>query len=236
MSRKIVLFLGLVASSGWPAPPPACGQQEKVTEEQIQTAIQKAVAHLRQSPSMHQGGGEGALVTMALLKSGVPADSREIKFGVTKIVEQVTNGQYKVGQHHVYEAGVSIMALANADAKLYKPQIEAITEYLIYAQRPTGEWDYPTPGNGDTSITQYAILGLWEAVRAGVNVPKRVWDKAAGWHVPPVARRIIYLSPASRLTRWRVARTAGLPYDDRRRLSQPARLPVAPLSRCSRSR
>src|SRR5207247_2484719 len=55
--------------------------------------------------------------------------------------------------------------------------------YLISAQRPGGEWDYPNPSFGDTSITQYAILGLWEAVRSGVTVPKKVWDKAAGWHV-----------------------------------------------------
>ena len=182
MSRKIVLLLGLVACSGWTSPP-ASAEPKKVTDEQIQTAIQQAVAHLRQGSKTYQVGGEGALVTMALLKSGQPADSQEIKMGIMRIVSQVTNGQYKAGQHHVYEAGVSIMALANADAKLYKPQIEAITEYLIDAQRPTGEWDYPAPGNGDTSITQYAILGLWEAVRAGVTVPKRVWDKAAGWHV-----------------------------------------------------
>lgn len=183
MFRKCVLLLWLGVCLVLPSPPPASGQQKPVTDEQIQTAIKQAVAQLRQSARTMAGGGEGALVTMALLKSGQPADSPEIKFGINKIVETVTDDQYKAGQHHVYEAGVSLMALANADPKAYKPQIGAIAEYLIYMQRPTGEWDYPNPGNGDTSISQYAILGLWEAVRAGVAVPKRVWDKAAAWHV-----------------------------------------------------
>ena len=76
------------------------------------------------------------------------------------------------------------MALANADPVKYKPQIEAIAKYIISAQHATGQWDYPNGvGNGDTSISQYGILGLWEAARAGVAVPKRVWDKAASWHV-----------------------------------------------------
>jgi hypothetical protein len=182
MSQKLVPLAGCWALMVlWP-PAPSLAEGRKVSEAQIQVAINEAVAHLRQQVA-NQDGGEGALITMALLKSGLPPDTPEIKKGLEKIKSRIVKDEYKPGTHHVYEAGVSLMALANADAKAYKPQIEAIARYLIGVQRPTGEWDYPSPGTGDTSITQYAILGLWEAVRSGVTVPRRVWDKVAGWHV-----------------------------------------------------
>ncbi len=182
MSQKLVLLAGCWALMAlWP-PAPALAQERKASEAQIQVAISQAVAFLRQKVA-NLDGGEGALLTMALLKSGLPPDTPEVKKGLENIKSRIVKDEYKPGSHHVYEAGVSLMALANADAKANKQQIEAIARYLIAAQRPSGEWDYPSPGNGDTSITQYAILGLWEAVRSGVTVPRRVWDKAAGWHV-----------------------------------------------------
>ena len=160
----------------------ALGQQKSVSEQQIQVAIQRAVAHLRQRVNQLDGG-EGALITMALLKSGVSADAPEIKGAIEKILKRSTASGYKPGTHHVYEAGFSLMALANADPVAYKPQIATIAKFLISAQQPKGFWDYPSPSNGDTSISQYAILGLWEADRAGVHIPRQVWDKAAAWHV-----------------------------------------------------
>jgi hypothetical protein len=160
----------------------ALGQQKAASDQQIQTAINKAVAALKQKVALLDGG-EGALVAMALLKTGVSPQSPEIKAALDKIVQRTSTGDYVPGPHFVYEAGVSLMALANADPVAYKPQITIITKFLIAKQQPNGSWDYPTPTNGDTSISQYAILGLWEAARAGVQVPRQVWDKAAGWHV-----------------------------------------------------
>jgi hypothetical protein len=183
MSRILVplLVLGSLLT-GLAAPVRAEKKPGGATEEEIQAAIKRAVVSLR-GKIAQSGGGEGALMTMALLKSGQSADTPEVKAGIERILRQFEKDEYKPGPHHVYEAGVSLMALANADPAKYKRQIEAIARYLIDKQQSGGEWDYPTPGNGDTSITQYAILGLWEAVRSGVSVPKRVWDKAAGWHI-----------------------------------------------------
>src|SRR5260370_4456030 len=125
MSHKLVpLIVSWAVMALWPtASSLAAGR--KVSEAQIQVAINQAVAHLRQQLA-HQEGGEGALITMALLKSGLPPDTPEIKQGLEKIKSRIVNDEYKPGLHHVYEAGVSLMALANADAKAYKPQIEAI--------------------------------------------------------------------------------------------------------------
>jgi hypothetical protein len=184
MYWKIAPFLGLSLLHAWMSPQLAIGAapKPKVTDDQIQASLKRAVANLRQQVAS-LNGGEGALVTMALLKSGLPPDTPEVKAGIDKILGRITKSEYQPGSHHVYEAGVSLMALASANPEKYKAQIEAIAKYLIARQQAGGEWDYPQPGNGDTSITQYAVLGLWEAVRSGVSVPKRVWDKAAGWHV-----------------------------------------------------
>lgn len=176
LALALSLWAMLLATS-----PAGAGQ---VSDAQIQKSIDRAVVYLRgKLPGLTDG--HSALVTMALLKRGLSAETPEIKAAIDKIKKQqfAADGAYTPGAHHVYEAGVSLMALANADPQQYKPQIAAIAKYLISVQRPDGEWDYPNPMEGDTSITQYGILGLWEAVRAGVEVPRRVWDKAGGWHV-----------------------------------------------------
>lgn len=163
-------------------PSTTANAQQRVTDQQIQKAIKGAIAHLqRRLPQ--QEGGHAALIALALLKTGVPADTPEINTCLDKIVKQVANDKYKGGPHHIYEAGVSLMALANADNKKYRREIGAIADYIMEYQRPAGEWDYLQPTTGDTSITQYAVLGLWEAVRSGVAVPRRVWDRAAAWHI-----------------------------------------------------
>jgi|SRR5579872_2062553 len=181
MPRKNISLLGLAAVLIVLAQPRAQGQRPP--ERDVRAAVDRAVAFLRpQLPKIQ--GGQQALVAMALLKNGLPADTPEIKASLDVIVARVRDGTYNPGANHVYEAGVSVMALANADAVRYKPQIEAIARYIMSVQNEKGDWDYPfNSGTGDTSISQYAILGLWEAVRAGIDVPARIWDKAAGWHV-----------------------------------------------------
>lgn len=161
----------------------ARGQQ--VTDDQVQTAIRRAVGKLRSSLRQLEGGAS-AVVAMALLKSGQTPETPEIKAAIDRILVCTKDSEYKPYNFHVYEAGVSIMALANADPVKYKPQIEKIVQFLISVQQKNGSWYYANPNNdteGDTSITQYAVLGLWEASRAGVAVPKKVWDKSAEWHI-----------------------------------------------------
>ncbi|MBS0261775.1 MAG: HEAT repeat domain-containing protein [Planctomycetes bacterium] len=161
-------------------------QDARVSEdEQVQSAIKKAVAKLKKNVAT-LSAGESALVTMALLKSGQSADSPEIKAALNLIVDRCKGDEFKPGNHHVYEAGVSIMALANADPVKYRPQIQTIVKFLIDNQQENGGWFYAKPAHstdGDTSITQYAVLGLWEATRSGVPVPRRIWDRVAEWHL-----------------------------------------------------
>ena len=75
------------------------------------------------------------------------------------------------------------MLLAEVDAEKYRPQIQAVADYLIEVRLPIGVWSYRNPDvPGDTSVTQYGCLGLWAATRAGIDVPNEVWDRVMEWH------------------------------------------------------
>ncbi len=56
-------------------------------------------------------------------------------------------------------------------------------------QKAAGCWDYDGRAAGDASISQYAVLGLWEAENAGVRIAPSVWDNAAGWFLSVQWRR-----------------------------------------------
>ena len=93
------------------------------------------------------------------------------------------------------------MALSTADPVGYRSEIDSAARYLMGRQNPNGSWDYSQRLAGDTSISQYAVLGLWEAENAGVNVGPSVWDRAASW----------YLSSQSGEGSWNYHRDEGGP-------------------------
>ena len=156
------------------------------TEARIEAARERALTYLRRS-----GGGtpgEQAVVAMVLLKSGESPEAPHVESVLKAIVQRcgADGNTYKPGvssHTEIYEAAVSLMALANADPDKYGRNIDAIARFLIANQKPDGGWDYPSMVLGDTSVTQYASLALWDAVRSGTRVPLRVWDKVAAWHV-----------------------------------------------------
>ncbi len=129
--------------------------------------------------------GEAAFTALTLYKAEVPVNDPALVACLAKIGECFGQDnrytpQMKDGANK-YEAAVTLIALANIDYIGYKPQIEAVANYLINSQLGNGGWDYSHRTAGDTSMSQYALLGLWEADGAGVLIPPRVWDRAASW-------------------------------------------------------
>jgi hypothetical protein len=137
--------------------------------------------------------GPTALVTLALLKSGVPVDHPRI--------EQAFAYLRTLSLAKTYSVSILLMAL---DAK-YAPARETFDEEEVdrYGHRrvtdpcaqnvtpedlawmkeavrfltenqANGVWRYPT-GGFDLSNTQYALLGLKAAARCGVKIRRRVW-------------------------------------------------------------
>ena len=183
LRRSVPAVLVLVACVLWPS----LLHAQRLTEDdpRVQRAIRQGVAYLREQLKLSaNASGPVSLAALALVKSGQPVDDPLILRVVRAIQRQVKGTQYNPPGNHFYSAGVHLMLLEAIDAERYRPEMEAITRYILNGQLNNGSWYYPAQtGDGDTSITQYALLGLWMAARAEIEVPKSVWDDAAGWHI-----------------------------------------------------
>jgi len=157
---------------------------------EIDAAIKRGVAFLKKKKNYGRTG-MNAFVAYTLIKSGESPESSFIQICLENILSdhkrKNDKGEmfYRPGSDYNYCAGVQLMVLEAVSPERYYEEIRTTTDFLIRTQDPKGSWFYPQegPNNGDTSITQYAILGLWAAERAGVVVPTAVWDKAARWHL-----------------------------------------------------
>ncbi len=130
-------------------------------------------------------GGYLSLGAYALLKAGEAPTTPAIQGAIAAVKKKVTDGNYQPSstEHHIYESGVDAMLLADSDENAHRAELFAIVDYIISQQGGDGSWDYPARTVGDTSMAQYALLGLWAGVRAGYDVPMEIWDKAAAWHI-----------------------------------------------------
>lgn len=160
------------------------------TKGQIDQTIKKSVDYLAKNAKLATHNVP-VLAAYAMIKAGESPERPEIVEILDTIKKKVAGGKYTPTNHQqFYEAGIDIMALeaaahASGQPALYNDQIQIIVNYIIDGQAEAGSWFYPTQVDtgGDTSITQYAMLGLWAAMRAGVKVPPAVWDRAAAWHM-----------------------------------------------------
>jgi len=157
-----------------------------ITDSDVLAAIRRGAGFLKRNVSKLKSDEEG-LVAYTLVKAGEPADGRHIKPLLEKILAKFYDGSYRPSAHHYYAAGVDMMALEAVDSQFYQPEMKAIVEYIVDGQGKegpsAGSWDYPhKKDGGDTSISQYALLGLWAATRSGIDVNPLVWDRASSWH------------------------------------------------------
>ena len=160
------------------------GESGAADQARIDAAILRAQKYLRQT---RMAGAHGSLAAMAYVKSGGDKKAPPVQQRVQELVAQIdTAGAYRPLSHHNYAASVDLMLLEAMDAEKYLPQIELIVQYLLYTQQPNGAWFYDhgiEPDCGDTSITQYVVMGLWAASRAGVDIPVDVLERVAKWHL-----------------------------------------------------
>jgi len=151
-------------------------------------AVEKAVSFLQtMSPPEEQ---ETSLVAYALLKAGVDLTDPRLAAGVADAVRRGTETRYDA-YRGLYLAAVDAMLLVDVDKEKYRGILQQIANLLLSNQRPDGAWNglYDTSRAdhadkpADNSLTQYAVLGLWAAVRAGCKVPPKTFDKVASYLV-----------------------------------------------------
>ncbi len=163
-------------------------QAAKPTDEAVLKAISRGADYLKKW-SLNGDGGHADLAALAILKAGAdPEDPYFTKIVEQKLLPKFEGGTYKSSQPTwlYYEAGVDLMLLSNLHRDQYRKQMQMLVDVLLEGQYAPGFWYYPPAGrydHGDMSITQYALLGLWDAQRAGMQIPSSVWDKAASWFI-----------------------------------------------------
>ena len=186
---RTVVFYVVVLSAGRSLAPAQEPVQRSVAQDpQTKQIMRKASAYLRTQLSGITSPdklGELALGTLALIK----ADEHAKKDPVVRQALAVIRGSCAGGTFAAtmkggkdnYVAAVVIMCLIAADHEEYFDEIQTVSRYLLAKQTEFGAWDYDSGNHGDTSMTQYGVLALWEAVAVGVDVPPKVWDNALKW-------------------------------------------------------
>lgn len=150
----------------------------------VDAAIRRGVGYLKKAIPSNPRSGQSVLGALALVKAGEPIDDPAVRAVIEAVQARCADTKYKPDGHHYYTAGLEMMLLEAVDPDRFRVEMEKILTYILAGQRENGAWFYPNQeGPGDTSITQYATLGLWAAERAGLTVPKPVWDKMAIWHL-----------------------------------------------------
>jgi hypothetical protein len=147
-------------------------------------AIARGANYLRSLPANLEGG-RAMLRAYALLKAGGTANEPMIAAAIAEIVERCSGETYVPPRaDQIYACGVEAMILADVDPVRHQEALQKIAQYLVQEQREDGAFSYRSPQEpGDVSVSQYAALGLWACERAGVEVPRQVWDKLANWHI-----------------------------------------------------
>jgi hypothetical protein len=152
---------------------------------QQEPAVLSGVQYLRQHVSNR--AGEAAMIALALMKAEVPHNDGAVQSCLSRVRSRFASGgaySPEMGDGAgTYEAAVSILALATEDPEANRPLIATLAAYLVGRQNANGSWDYVQRNQGDTSISQYAVLGLWEAENVGVDISPSVWDRAASWYI-----------------------------------------------------
>ena len=153
----------------------------------VRKAIEKGVRYLkdRQKGNGSWQGMAGhrdastALITLALLNSGVSANDQTIVRALKRL------DQFDQRSLETYAVSLRIMAYCAANPKKYIDRIQKDVRWLERTQNTTnnqnhGGWSYSplNKGSGDGSNAQFALLALHEARLAGVKVNPSVWRNA----------------------------------------------------------
>ena len=133
--------------------------------------------------------GATALAVNALRVSGVPGSDPVIRKAIRTTLLRDGIALRGDMERYTYALALLSLALTKVDRVQFKPLIDVLSRRIIGGQLDNGQWTYrcyepgyqdePRPAVGDNSNTQYAILALREARRAGVEIPDEVWARCA---------------------------------------------------------
>ena len=134
-------------------------------------------------PSIEVRAGITSLCILSLLNSGMSPQDPPVRRGLQYL--RSISSDHLAPAYETYQVSLIIMALSAAKEKVDAVRIASLAQRLEDGQITEGNvgaWSYGlrnsrNPG-GDQSNTQFAILGLREAVEAGASVSRQTWERA----------------------------------------------------------
>ena len=151
---------------------------EPITAAKVRTAIEDAVMFLRscQASDGSIGGRETSLAALAMLAAGAdPASDEQLKKALNHLAKQNVDNTYTRG----INANVWEYALRKVPYdKPIRSALKADYEWLIKALGQKQAWRYTMSSRDwDNSCTQYGVLGIWAAARAGFQPGDEFWKR-----------------------------------------------------------
>jgi len=174
-----VILVGLISCVAGDARAytPESPKVRKIVKDAVQYI--EANTSTRNATYYHRLGGK-CLVGMTMYKYYGKADHKLVQVAVEAIREQVEKGVPWTTNSN-YSVGIALIFLAEVDPDLYRVEIEALVKALLKRQMQNGGWSYSDHKTGDTSQTQYAVLGMWMAGRQNIEVPQDAVDRVCEW-------------------------------------------------------
>lgn len=159
-----------------------------ISAEQVRQAIDRAVGYLQRQQDRrgtwadHAGfeGGVTALCTLALLNAGVEPDDARMSKPLAYLRGLRSRQTYVVS----LQTMVLCAAQPKNDLLLIRRNVKWLEDKQVRGGPRRGGWSYPSPAagaNADPSNSQFALLALYEAERAGVKVAQQTWRLAMGY-------------------------------------------------------
>jgi len=139
---------------------------------EVKDMVKRGLKYLEDKTDSRLGGK--CLIGLAFYKDG-QKDHKKIQ----EALKECQNGSYKGADN--YSLGIAIMFLCDVDAEGQRTLIEDMVQELLKRQKECGGWGYDGRTEGDTSQTQYAVLGMWMAAPTGVNIPIAAEERVANW-------------------------------------------------------
>lgn len=177
MSRLIVPLLAMAL---WV---PAAAAAD-LSPEAVRQAIDRGVNYLKRQQRadgswpewLGQPGGASALCTLALLNAGVPPTDDAIVRALDYL--------RKFRPDKTYSTALQTMVFCRAEPKrdlaLIRRNVKALERWQLPDGPGKGGWSYPGAGS-DNSNAQFAVLALYDAEQAGVEVNLQTWRLARAY-------------------------------------------------------
>ena len=187
--RKVLQWIAVLALwAGCLVEGRTFGSRYSPESPEVQAIVERAVAFLEKEGLSDDRFGAASLAGLALLKAGKEPTHPVVQSAVDRVRKRLPLSDHELSTTDmVYSLSASIIFLCELDPVAYRREIQELVNGLRRLQKPHGGWGYPSGHRyeqyGDTSMTQFATLALWEAVRAGIPVPGNVISAAAAWFV-----------------------------------------------------